>query len=47
MKTTITIIVPKNLHSKFKIAAINKGCTMTTLLLDCIKKIIKEDEDEK
>lgn len=46
MKTHINIIVPKDLHNKFKIAAINKGCTMTTLLLDFIKKIIKEDENE-
>lgn len=44
MKTTLNIIIPKDLHSKFKIAAINSGCTMTKLLLDFIKKIIKEDE---
>ena len=47
MKTTLNIIIPKDLHSKFKITAINRGCTMTTLILDFIKKIVKEDEDEK
>ena len=47
MKTNINIIVPKDLRNKFKIAAINRGCTMTTLLLNFIKKIIKEDENDQ
>ena len=44
--TTMTIIIPKHLHSAFKIATINKRCTMTTLLLGFIKEVIKKDEQK-
>ena len=41
-KTNINIIVPKDLHSEFKMAAIKLDKTMTTLIIDFIKKVIKE-----
>ena len=44
---TITINIPKDLHRQFKIAVIKKGYTMTSLILDYIKKIIKEDKNGK
>ena len=46
-KVTMTIVIPKNLQQLFKIAAIKKGMTMTAILLETIKQVIKEDQNEK
>ena len=43
----MTLVVDSDLQRRFKIAAINKGMTMTAILLETIKQTIKEDQDEK
>jgi len=45
--TTITIKVPTDLRTAFKMAALKKDKTMTNILLECIKKTVKEDKNDK
>ena len=45
--TSMTILVPKDLHSQFKIVAAIKEVTMTDIIIKHIKKVIRENKDEK
>ena len=48
MKTqSITINVPKNLRTEFKKAALELDKTMTDILLETIKKVVKEYNEQK
>lgn len=48
MKTpSLTIKIPKDLHSEFKMAAIKLDKTMTDILIDHIKKVVKDVKNEK
>jgi len=42
--TTITIKVPSDLRLAFKMSALRREKTMTDILIETIKKIIKEDK---
>lgn len=44
---SITIKVPPDLRKAFKLAALRKGKTMTEILLETIKKVVKEDRQKK
>ena len=44
---TIMIRIPDELHIKFKMCAVKQKKTMTEILLEAVKKTIKEDSDEK
>ena len=41
---TITILVPAELRLAFKMVALKQEKTMTDILLELIKKIVKEDK---
>jgi len=47
MNKRLTIDVPGNVHTRFKIVATEKGCTMKELMLDFIKDLILDHEDKK
>lgn len=44
---TITINVDPKLHTEFKMAAIKKGKSMTEILLETVKREVKEGKNEK
>ena len=39
----LTLTIPEDLHTKFKILAAQKKTTMKDLLINFIKKAVKED----
>ena len=38
----LTLTIPEDLHTDFKILAAKKKTTMKDLLIDCIKRAVKE-----
>lgn len=42
----IAISIDPKLHTEFKMAALKKGKSMTQILLETVKKVVKEDKDE-
>ena len=44
---TLTIRLDEELHKKFKIYAIRKDKDMTEILLDYIKKLLEEHQEDK
>jgi len=48
MKTkTITINVDPKLHTEFKMAAVKKGTSMTEILLETVKKEVKDAKNDQ
>ena len=48
MKTkTITIKVPEKLRAAFKMVALKQDKTMTDILLECVKREVEKDQNEK
>jgi len=43
----ITIIVPEDMHHKFKGAANDRKTTMTDILIERIKEVLREEENKK
>lgn len=44
---SMTVLVPKELHTKFKMVSVKKGVSMTALLIEAIKQIVKKEENRK
>jgi len=47
VKVSTTFILDRELHKEFKMAALKQNKSMTEIIIECIKKTIKEAKNVK